>query len=105
MITEAELEALSYPGAPKMVTATVPGPLTQQSLQRSLNVESMARGGGDFPLVFEQGFGVTVKDPDGNLYIDISAGVGVNSVGRCHPTVVEAIRSQSQRLMHASDIS
>jgi len=104
MITEAELEALSYPAAPKMVTS-VPGPLTLQSLRRSLDVESMARGGGDFPLVFDQGFGVTVRDPDGNLYIDVSAGVGVNSVGRCHPSVVEAIRSQSQRLMHASDIS
>ncbi len=105
MITESELEALSYPGAPQMVTSTVPGPRTQQSLRLSLDVESMARGGGDFPLVFDQGFGVTVKDPDGNLYIDISAGVGVNSVGRCHPEVVEVIRLQSQRLMHASDIS
>jgi 4-aminobutyrate aminotransferase len=105
MITEAELEALSYPGAPRMVSASVPGPLSQESLRRSLDVESMARGGGDFPLVFDQGYGVTVKDPDGNLYIDISAGVGVNSVGRCHPRVVEAIQRQSQRLMHASDIS
>src|ERR1700742_1233910 len=105
MITEAELEALSYPGAPQMATTTVPGPLTQQSLKRSLDIESMARGGGDFPLVFDQGFGVTVKDPDGNLYIDISAGVGVNSVGRCHPRVVAAINAQSQRLMHGSDIS
>ena len=105
MITEAELEALSYPGAPHIVTQDVPGPLGRASLEKSLGVESMARGGADFPLVFDQGFGVTVKDPDGNLYIDISAGVGVNSVGRCHPKVVEAIRLQSQRLMHASDIS
>ncbi|MBS0420195.1 MAG: aspartate aminotransferase family protein [Proteobacteria bacterium] len=104
-MSEAELEALSYPGAPRMVTTSVPGPRSQESLRRSLDVESMARGGGDFPLVFDQGFGVTVKDPDGNLYIDISAGVGVNSVGRCHPRVVEAIQAQSQRLMHASDIS
>jgi 4-aminobutyrate aminotransferase len=105
MITEAELATLSYPGAPKIITAAVPGPLGAQSLGESLRFESMARGGGDFPLVFDQGFGVTVKDPDGNLYIDLSAGVGVNSVGRCHPRVVEAIRSQSQQLMHGSDIS
>jgi 4-aminobutyrate aminotransferase len=105
MITEAELETLSYPGAPQMVTRDVPGPLTRKSLEKSLQVESMARGGADFPLVFDQGFGVTVKDSDGNLYIDISAGVGVNSVGRCHPRVVEAISLQSRRLMHASDIS
>ena len=105
MVTEGELEALSFPGAPQIVTQDVPGLLGRKSLDKSLRVESMARGGADFPLVFEQGFGVTVKDPDGNLYIDISAGVGVNSVGRCHPKVVEAIQLQSQRLMHASDIS
>ncbi len=65
----------------------------------------MARGGGDTPLVFDQGFGVTVKDPDGNLFIDLSAGVGVNSVGRCNPAVVKTINEQAQRLMHGSDIS
>ncbi|HVW67531.1 MAG TPA: aspartate aminotransferase family protein [Steroidobacteraceae bacterium] len=105
MISETELAALSHPGAPQMRTREVPGPLGRASLEQSKHVESMARGGGDFPLVFDQGFGVTVKDPDGNLYIDLSAGVGVNSVGRCHPRVVEAIRAQSERLMHASDIS
>jgi 4-aminobutyrate aminotransferase len=105
MITEAELEKLSHPGAPKMVTREVPGPLARQALERSARFESLARGGGEFPMVFDQGFGVTVKDPDGNLYIDISAGVGVNSVGRCHPAVVEAIQSQCRRLMHASDVT
>jgi len=105
MITETELEKLSYPGAPNMTTREVPGPIGRKMLQESVRFESMARGGGDFPLVFDQGFGVTVKDPDGNLYIDLAAGVGVNSVGRCHPRVVEAIRAQSQRLMHGSDIS
>jgi 4-aminobutyrate aminotransferase len=105
MISESELESLSHPGAPKMLSTSVPGPKSGQALAKSLQFESMARGGGDFPLVFDQGFGVTVKDPDGNLYIDLSAGVGVNSVGRCHPKVVEAITQQAQRLMHCSDIS
>jgi 4-aminobutyrate aminotransferase len=103
MITETELEQLSWPDAPRMKTRTLPGPLARRALERSAGCESLARGGGEFPMVFDQGFGVTVKDPDGNLYIDVSAGVGVNSVGRCHPAVVEAIRTQSQHLMHASD--
>ncbi len=103
MITEAELEKLSWPDAPQMRTEAVPGPLARQALERSARRESLARGGGEFPMVFEQGFGVTVKDPDGNLYIDLSAGVGVNSVGRCHPAVVQAIQAQSHHLMHASD--
>ncbi len=105
MISEIELESLSYRGAPSMRTQEVPGPLGRKALSRSLQFESMARGGADFPLVFDQGFGVTVKDPDGNPYIDLSAGVGVNSVGRCHPEVVEAIALQAKRLMHGSDIS
>ena len=105
MITEQELEALSYPGAPRMCTAPVPGPLARKALDQALQFESMARGGGAHPLVFDRGFGVTVYDPDGNLYIDLAAGVGVNSVGRCHPRVVETIGSQAQRLMHGSDIS
>ncbi len=105
MITEAELEKLSWPDAPQMKTQAVPGPLARQALERSARRESLARGGGEFPMVFDQGFGVTVKDPDGNLYIDLSAGVGVNSVGRCHPAVVQAIHAQSHHLMHASDIT
>ena len=105
MITEAELEKLSWPDAPQMKTPAVPGPLARQALERSARRESLARGGGEFPVVYDRGFGVTVTDPDGNVFIDLSAGVGVNSVGRCHPAVVQAIQAQSQQLMHASDIT
>ena len=105
MLTEAQAEALSFPGAPKILTQGVPGPLAAKQLEQAGATESMARGAGMFPLVFDQAYGVTVKDPDGNLFIDVSAGVGVSSVGRCHPKVVEAIKAQSQRLMHATDLS
>jgi 4-aminobutyrate aminotransferase len=105
MINEKDLAKLSYPDAPKIVTESVPGPKTQESLQNSFDSESMARGGGKFPFVFSEGKGCTVKDPDGNLMLDITAGVAVNSVGRCHPRVVEAMTKQMGTLMHASDIS
>jgi 4-aminobutyrate aminotransferase len=49
--------------------------------------------------------GATVKDPDGNLFIDITAGVAVNAVGRRHPRVVKAIEAQLTKLMHAIDIT
>lgn len=105
MISEKELAQLSYAEAPKMVTDTIPGKKTAAYLEGSINTESMARGGGRFPLVFAEGKGATVKDPDGNVYIDITAGVAVNSVGRCHPRVVAAMEKQMGSLMHASDIS
>ncbi len=105
MISEKELAKLSHEGAPKIVTESVPGPKGLEYLQNSIDAESMARGGGKFPFVFSKGKGVTVTDPDGNLMIDITAGVAVNSVGRCHPKVIEAMTTQMGELMHASDIS
>ena len=105
MITEQELAELSFADAPKIITDGVPGPETAKLLGEAPEYESMTRGGGGFPLVFDIGKGVTVKDPDDNLYIDISAGVGVSSVGRGHPRVIEAMERQSKVLMHASDIS
>ncbi len=105
MISEQELEALSFPGAPKIASDVLPGPTSAALLAEVPNYESMTRGGGRFPLIFDTGKGVTVLDPDGNLYIDMTAGVAVNSVGRVHPEVIAAIERQSKVLMHGSDIS
>lgn len=104
-MTETEFEALNFPDAPKMVSTAFPGPKAAEAIARSERTESMARGGGRMPVVMDRAFGVTFKDPDGNTFIDLSAGVGVSSVGRCHPKVVEAIRRQSEALMHAIDVS
>ncbi len=105
MISEQELAELSFADAPKMITGSVPGPKAAEVLAEAREHESMTRGAGGFPLVFDVGKGVTVKDPDGNLYIDVSAGVGVNSVGRSHPRVIKAMEEQSKVLMHGSDCS
>jgi 4-aminobutyrate aminotransferase len=105
MISEQELAKLSYPDAPKMVTDKVPGPKTQKALDDSFQYESMARGAGSFPCVYDEGLGATIKDPDGNIFIDITAGVAVNSVGRRHPRVVKAIEEQLGKLMHATDMT
>lgn len=42
-------------------------------------------------------------DADGNYYIDFSGGVGVLNVGHSNPDVVDAIKSQSEKLTHALD--
>ena len=104
MISEAELAKLSYPGAPKMVTK-VPGPKVQKLLAESAKYETLARGGGSFPVIMEEGRGSTTKDADGNIFIDMSAGVAVNAVGRGHPKVLEAIQKQSSVIMHTTDIT
>lgn len=104
-VTETELEALNFPDAPRMVSSDFPGPKSAAALELSARTESMARGAGRAPVVIDQALGVTFKDPDGNTYIDLSAGVGVSSVGRCHPKVVEAIRAQAGVLAHSMEVN
>jgi 4-aminobutyrate aminotransferase len=65
----------------------------------------MTRGGGNSPIIMEEGRGATVKDADGNLYIDMAAGIAVNSVGRGHPKVLEVIQKQSSLIMHTTDVT
>jgi len=56
------------------------------------------------PIVIESGRGAVVTDIDGNEYIDCTAGIAVNSVGHCHPRIVQAITSQAETLIHTSNL-
>src|SRR5918994_6338457 len=40
------------------------------------------------------GLGSRVFDADGNEYVDLHGGYGVNLVGHAHPKIVEAVRRQ-----------
>ncbi len=53
---------------------------------------------------FVRGEGTKVWDAEGNEYLDLLTGISVNSIGHCHPAVVEAIREQSRTLMHVSNL-
>src|SRR5699024_3659653 len=56
-----------------------------------------------YPITLVKGRGATVWDSDGNKYLDALAGIAVNSLGHCHPKVVEAIQKQAGKLMHISN--
>jgi 4-aminobutyrate aminotransferase len=43
-----------------------------------------------------------MEDVDGNLFLDFTAGIAVNSTGHCHPHVVDAITDQAHKLLHMS---
>ena len=43
-----------------------------------------------------------VEDVDGNVFLDVNAGIAVTSTGHCHPTVVEAIQRQAAELIHSA---
>jgi predicted acetylornithine/succinylornithine family transaminase len=71
-----------------------------QALEARSVIPSYARA----PVAFVRGEGCRLWDSDGVEYLDFLAGVAVLSLGHCPPTVVEAIRDQSQRLIHASNL-
>ncbi len=56
-----------------------------------------------FPVTLERGFGARVWDVRGNEYIDLLGGIAVNNLGHCHPAIVEAIKEQSDKLLHTSN--
>lgn len=51
---------------------------------------------------FVRGEGVYLYTEDNEQYLDFIAGIAVNGLGHSHPTVVNAIAEQSQKLMHIS---
>ena len=55
-----------------------------------------------YPLVAESAEGLWIRDPDGNLFLDFTAGIAVCATGHCHPQVVQAIKDQAERLLHMS---
>jgi acetylornithine/N-succinyldiaminopimelate aminotransferase len=56
------------------------------------------------PIALVRGEGTLVWDADGNEYLDFLSGIAVNSLGHCHPAVVNAIRKQSEQLLHVSNL-
>jgi acetylornithine/N-succinyldiaminopimelate aminotransferase len=57
-----------------------------------------------YPIALERGKGAYVFDREGNRYLDFVAGLGVNALGHAHPRVVKAIREQSARAIHFSNL-
>jgi acetylornithine/N-succinyldiaminopimelate aminotransferase len=55
-------------------------------------------------VAFVRGAGPTLWDAEGESYLDFVAGISVCNAGHCHPRVVDAIREQAGRLLHASNL-
>ncbi len=89
-----------FPVLPEIKT-TLPGPRAREFMERDARVvtPSYTR---PYPFVAEEGRGAVVKDADGNYFLDFAAGIAVVATGHCHPKVVEAIRTQADRLIHMS---
>ena len=57
-----------------------------------------------YPVAFVRGKGARLWDADGKAYLDFFTGLAVNNLGHAHPRIVAAIREQSEKLLHASNV-
>jgi len=85
---------------PKIKTS-LPGPKAASliNIDREHVSPSYTRG---YPLVAEKALGLWIDDPDGNTFLDFTAGIAVCATGHCHPKVVSAIKKQADKLIHMS---
>lgn len=82
----------------------VPGPNSRRLLDRQEAIDSSAVAyPNDIPLAFEEGSGATLKDADGNVFLDFFAGIGVYNVGHANPYVNKGVHAQIDKLTHTVD--
>jgi diaminobutyrate-2-oxoglutarate transaminase len=94
MLTDSRdiLETLSLSDAPRIL-ATPPGPRSRALLERQDRRESSARTyPRGLPIAPAEARGATIKDVDGNVFIDCLAGAGVLGLGHNNPYVLDAVR-------------
>ncbi|UXZ53259.1 aspartate aminotransferase family protein [Halomonas sp. 7T] len=51
-----------------------------------------------------RGEGSRLWDQEGREYIDFAGGIAVNSLGHCHPVLVNALKEQGEKLWHLSNV-
>ncbi len=56
------------------------------------------------PVLFTGGEGVYITDENGENYLDLLSGIGVNALGYNHPAIIDAIAQQSRKLIHTSNL-
>ncbi len=84
----------------------IPGPKSQEQHGRATkHFHGLSGQVKLFPVSFEEGYGITLTDVDGNRYLDFSSGIYVTSLGHCHPKISEAVAHWAKKLMNAHDFT
>jgi 4-aminobutyrate aminotransferase len=99
-VSALEIADLAAAQAPRLI-AEVPGPEALARIERDSKVTSPSLPRA-YPFVPRRAAGSVVEDVDGNLFLDLNAGIAVTSTGHTHPRVVAAIQRQAEELIHYS---
>lgn len=71
--------------------------------QKALESEYVMGAFARKPICLVEGKGMKVVDDQGRELLDFIAGIGVCSLGHCHPAVVQAVADQASKLIHVSN--
>lgn len=96
---------------PQIVSA-IPGPKSVALAETLSEVECPAltvrrarrreqSGASHDPISWHAALYANVRDVDGNVFVDLTAGFGAALLGHSHPAVVSALAEQQTRLLHA----
>ena len=82
------------------IQTEIPGPKSRALVseeQRHLapGLQGFALSSG---IAVERASGSVIEDVDGNRYVDLIGGIGVNSLGHCHPAYTKALREQLDKV-------
>ncbi len=82
------------------IETEIPGPRSRELVAREQR--NLAPGLQGFALssgiAVERAQGSVIEDVDGNRYVDLIGGIGVNSLGHCHPRYTKALHEQLDKV-------
>jgi len=87
--------------APHIKSRRLPGPKAAAWVARDKATISTSYTR-SYPLVVSHGKGAELTDVDGNVFLDLNAGIAVGATGHAHPAVVKAIQDQAAKFLHMS---
>ncbi|GAC21077.1 aspartate aminotransferase family protein [Paraglaciecola arctica] len=73
-------------------------------ITRELFDEVMVPNYAPSKIIPVKGKGSRVWDQQGNEFIDFAGGIAVNCLGHCHPSLVNALKEQGEKLWHLSNV-
>lgn len=88
----------------KIVSKKVPGEKSLELLAKQEKLESKNRSyPRGIPVAFESAKGATLKDVDGNIFIDFFSGCGVLNLGHNNPDILKDMKEFPDAIIHALD--
>ena len=76
----------------------------QMSVNRELFDEVMVPNYAPASVIPVRGEGSRVWDQDDKEYIDFAGGIAVNCLGHCHPNLVNALKTQGEKIWHLANV-